>query len=81
MSSLVLIPPVTFGLDRTTLIHDLSFFSPTLIVVANLYLFFSEALGAVKPRGGWGEFSRFSSLEMGQALKRRNNWLYLGGVE
>ncbi|MGZ3657146.1 MAG: two-component system sensor histidine kinase NtrB [Bdellovibrionota bacterium] len=79
-SSLLLIPPVIFGLDRTPWVRDLSYYSPTLIVVANLYLFLSEAIGAVKPRGGWGEFARFASLEMRQALRRRNVWLYLGGV-
>ena len=79
-SSLLLIPPVIFGLDRTPWVRDLSYYSPALIVVANLYLFLSEAIGAVKPRGGWGEFARFASLEMRQALRRRNAWLYLGGV-
>jgi signal transduction histidine kinase len=79
-SSLLLIPPVVFGLDRTPWVRDLSYYSPALIVVANLYLFLSEAFGAVKPRGGWGEFARFASIEMRQALRRRNVWLYLGGV-
>lgn len=79
-SSLLLIPPVIFGLDRTPWVRDLSYYSPALIVVANLYLFLSEAIGAVKPRGGWGEFARFATLEMRQALRRRNVWLYLGGV-
>ena len=79
-SSLLLIPPVIFGFDRTPWVRDLSYYSPALIVVANLYLFLSEAIGAVKPRGGWGEFARFATLEMRQALRRRNVWLYLGGV-
>lgn len=80
VSSLLLIPPVVFGLDRYPWIRDLSYYSPTLIVVTNLYLFLSETLGAVKPRGGWGDFARLSSLEMRSALRRRNFWLYLGGV-
>jgi len=79
-SSLLLIPPVTFGLDRTPWVRDLSYYSPALIVVANFYLFFSEAFGAVKPRGGWGDFARFASIDMRQALRRRNVWLYLGGI-
>ncbi len=80
LGSLLLVPPVTLGLDRTPWIRDLSYYSPTLIVFANLYLFLSEAVGSVKPRGGWGEFTRFASLEMRHALKRRNSWLYLGGM-
>jgi two-component system sensor histidine kinase HydH len=80
VTSLALIPPVVFGLDRTPWVRDLSYYSPALIVVANLYLFLSEAIGAVKPRGGWGDFARFASLEMRSALRRRNVWLYLGGV-
>lgn len=76
----VLVPPISFGLDRTPWVRDLAFYSPSLIVVANLYLFISETLGKVKPRGGWGDFSRFSTLEMRHALKRRNLWLYLGGA-
>lgn len=80
-SSLLLIPPVVMGLDRMPWVKSLSYYSPALIVVANLYLFFSEALGQVTPRGGWwGDFARFTSREMRQALKRRNVWLYLGGV-
>ena len=79
-SSLLLIPLVIFGFDRTAWVRDLSYYNPVLIVVANLYLFLSEALGAVKPRGGWGDFSQFSSIDMRHALKRRNVWLYLGGV-
>jgi hypothetical protein len=79
-SSLLLIPPVIFGFDRTPWVRDLSYYSPALIVVANLYLFLSETFGAVKPRGGWGEFARFATLEMRAALRRRNVWLYLGGV-
>lgn len=78
--SVILIPPVIFGLDRTLLIRALAYYWPTLIVIANLYLFFSEALGAVKPRGGWGEFARLTALDMRHALRRRNVWLYLGGV-
>jgi len=77
---LVLIPPVSFGLDRTPWVRDLAYYSPSLIVVANLYLFISETAGKVKPRGGWGDFSRFSTMEMRHALKRRNFWLYLGGA-
>ncbi len=80
LSSLLLVPPVIFGMDRTPWLRDVSYYSPVLIVIANLYLFFSEAIGAVKPRGGWGEFARFASMEMRQALRRRNVWLYLGGV-
>ncbi|RZA02306.1 MAG: hypothetical protein EOP11_16805, partial [Proteobacteria bacterium] len=76
----VLVFPILFGLDRTRWIGDLAYYSPTLIIVANLYLFASEALGSVKPRGGWGEFSNFANLEMRSALRRRNFWLYLGGV-
>ncbi len=79
-TSLLLIPLVTFGLDRTAWVRDLSLYSPALIIVANMYLFVSEAIGSVKPRGGWGEFARFASIEMRQALRRRNVWLYLGGV-
>ena len=79
-TSLLLIPLVTFGLDRTAWVRDLSLYSPALIIVANLYLFVSEAIGGVKPRGGWGEFARFASIEMRTALRRRNVWLYLGGV-
>lgn len=75
-----LVLPILFGLDRTRWVGDLAKYSPTLIIVANLYLFVSETLGPVKPRGGWGDFSRFSGLEMRAALKRRNVWLYLGGV-
>jgi two-component system sensor histidine kinase HydH len=78
--SFVLIPPVIFGLDRTPAIRALSYYWPTLIVVANLYLLFSEAIGAVKPRGGWGDFARLATLDMRSALRRRNFWLYLGGV-
>lgn len=80
LSTLLLVPPVTFGFDRESLIRDLSYFSPSLIVVANLYLLLSETIGSVKPRGGWGDFSRFSSIEMRTTLRRRNFWLYLGGV-
>jgi len=76
----VLVPPISFGLDRTPWVRDLAYYSPSLIVVANLYLFISETVGKVKPRGGWGDFSRFSTLEMRHALKRRNFWLYLGGA-
>ncbi len=77
-SCVLLIIPIILGLDRTPWIRDLAYYSPSLIVVANLYLFFSETFGKTKPRGG--DFSRFSPLEMRQALKRRNFWLYLGGV-
>jgi two-component system, NtrC family, sensor histidine kinase HydH len=80
VGSLLLIPPVTAGLDRTIWVRDLSLYSPALIVVANLYLFVSEAIGSVKPRGGWGDFARFATIEMRQALRRRNVWIYLGGV-
>ncbi|RZA08966.1 MAG: hypothetical protein EOP11_03185 [Proteobacteria bacterium] len=76
----ILVFPILLGLDRTRWIGDLAYYSPTLIIVANLYLFASEAVGSVKPRGGWGEFSNFSNLEMRSALRRRNFWLYLGGV-
>src|SRR5690606_38637492 len=76
----VLIPPISFGLDRTPWVRDLAYYSPSLIVVANLYLFLSETLGKVKPRGGWGDFSSLTTLEMRNALKRRNFWLYLGGA-
>lgn len=79
-TSLLLVPPVIFGMDRTPWLRDLSYYSPALIVVANLYLFLSEAIGSVKPRGGWGEFARFASIDMRHALRRRNIWLYLGGV-
>ncbi len=79
-STLLLVPPVTFGLDREHWIRDLSYYSPSLIVIANLYLLLSETIGSVKPRGGWGDIANFSSLEMRQTLKRRNFWLYLGGV-
>ena len=55
ITSFLLIPPVTFGLDRTTWVRDLSLYSPALIIVANLYLFVSEAVGGVKPRARkWG---------------------------
>jgi len=77
---IILVPPVIFGMDRTPWIRDLAYYSPAMIVVANLYLLISEFLGGVKPRGGWGDFSKFSSLEMRQRLKRRNFWLYFGGV-
>lgn len=77
---LVLVLPILFGLDRTRWIGDLAYYSPTLIIVANLYLFASEAIGSVKPRGGWGDFSRFAGLEMRAALRRRNIWVYSGGV-
>lgn len=80
IASFLLIPPVTMGLDRMVWVRDLSLYSPALIVVANLYLFVSEAVGSVKPRGGWGDFARFATIEMRQALRRRNVWLYLGGV-
>jgi len=80
VGSLLLIPPVIIGLDRTHWVRDLSLYSPVLIVIANLYLFISEAIGAVKPRGGWGDFARFASIEMRHALRRRNVWLYLGGT-
>ena len=76
----VLAFPILFGLDRTDWIGDMAYYSPSLIIVANLYLFASETLGSVKPRGGWGDFAAYSSIEMRQALKRRNVWLYLGGV-
>ncbi|MCO5143677.1 MAG: ATP-binding protein [Oligoflexia bacterium] len=78
VTSLALVPLVIFGLDRFPLIRALSFYSPSLIVLANLYLFLSEVLGAVKPRGGW-EFE-FDATEIRQRLRRRNFWLYLGGV-
>ncbi|MGE3260502.1 MAG: nitrogen regulation protein NR(II) [Bacteriovoracia bacterium] len=80
VGSFVLIPPVVFGLDRTPAIRALSYYWPTLIVIANLYLLLSEAFGAVKPRGGWGDFARLAALDMRSALRRRNFWLYLGGV-
>lgn len=80
VGSVLLIPPVLFGYDRYPWIHDLSFYSPSLIVVANLYFFASEFLFSVKPRGGWEDFARFSPQEMLVALRRRNFWLYLGGV-
>lgn len=79
-STLLLVPLVTFGLDSESWIRDLSYYSPSLIVVANLYLLVSETLGSVKPRGGWGDFANFSSIEMRTTLRRRNFWLYLGGV-
>jgi two-component system sensor histidine kinase HydH len=79
-SCILLFFPIVFGLDRTPWIRDLAFYSPSLIVVANLYLFLSETLGKVRPRGGWGEFSILSSIEMKHALRRRNFWLYLGGA-
>ncbi|HEY8279064.1 MAG TPA: ATP-binding protein [Bdellovibrionota bacterium] len=79
-TSLLLVPLVLLGLDRTPWVHAMSYYSPVLIIVANLYLFFSEAVGAVKPRGGWGDFARLASIEMRNALRRRNVWLYLGGV-
>ncbi|MGZ3713637.1 MAG: histidine kinase dimerization/phospho-acceptor domain-containing protein, partial [Bdellovibrionota bacterium] len=78
--SFVLIPPVIFGLDRTPAIRALSYYWPSLIVIANLYLLLSEALGAVKPRGGWGDFASLAALDMRSALRRRNFWLYLGGM-
>jgi two-component system, NtrC family, sensor histidine kinase HydH len=80
VSSVVLIPLVVLGLDRIPLIRDLSYYNPTLIVIANLYLYISEAVGAVKPRGGWEELARFSTGEMRLALQRRNVWIYVGGA-
>jgi two-component system sensor histidine kinase HydH len=74
----LLLLPILFGLDRTRWIKDLAYYSPTLIIVANIYLFLSEAFGSVIPRGG--DFSTFSPIEMRQALKHRNVWLYLGAV-
>jgi two-component system, NtrC family, sensor histidine kinase HydH len=79
-SSGLLVLPILLGLDRTPWIRDWAFYSPSLIVVANLYLFFSEVLGGVRPRGGWGDFASYSKLEMRNALRRRNFWLYLGGA-
>lgn len=79
-SCVLLFFPIIFGLDKTPWIRDLAYYSPSLIVVANLYLFLSETLGKVRPRGGWGEFSILSSIEMKNALRRRNFWLYLGGA-
>jgi len=76
----ILVFPILFGLDRTPWVGGLAYYSPTLIIVANLYLFASETLGSVRPRGGWGDFNNFAGLEMRNALRRRNVWLYLGGV-
>lgn len=76
----LLVLPVALGLDRTPWVRDMAYYSPSLIVIGNLYLLLSEVIGGVKPRGGWGEFSNFASLEMRHALKRRNLWLYAGGV-
>lgn len=80
VGSLILIPLVTLGYDHVPWVRALSYYSPAMIVVANLYLFFSEAIGAVIPRGDWGDFARFASIEMRHALRRRNVWLYLGGA-
>lgn len=78
----ILIPLVTFGMDRTPIVRALSYFSPVLIVLACLYLFLSEVSGAVNPRGGtslWN-FPLLSRSEMARAIRRRNAWLYLGGM-
>ena len=72
----LLVVPVTFGLDRTPWIRDVSYFSPVLIVFALLYLFLSEAFGIVKPRGDFG----ISRKEFLKVLQVRNNWIYLGGI-
>ncbi len=77
--SILLSAPVTFGLDRLPWIRDMSYYSPVLIVVACSYLLLSERLAA-RPRGRWGDLSLLMSKEVFQALKRRNLWIYSGGV-
>jgi two-component system sensor histidine kinase HydH len=72
----LLVLPVTFGLDRTPWIRDVSYFSPVLIVFALLYLYLSEAFGVVKPRGDAGIFKK----EFLEVLHVRNTWIYLGGT-
>jgi len=82
IAAAILIPLVTLGFDRNIWIREISYFSPAIIVVACLYLFLSEALGGVNPRGQndrW-TFSFLSRAEMFQSLRKRNTWIYLGGA-
>ncbi len=76
--ALLLIPLVTFGLDRHTWIRDASYFSPGLIIFAVLYLYLSEALGMVNPRNA--SLSKLRRKDFISALRRRNMGIYLGGT-
>lgn len=76
--AILLIPPVTFGLDRNTWIRDISYFSPILIVFAALFLYVSEALGMVNPRNA--SRTKLRREDFIVALRRRNMWIYLGGA-
>lgn len=46
----VLIPLVTFGLDRYPVIRDMSYYSPSLVTVASIHLFFAGAGARVVTR-------------------------------
>lgn len=73
-------PFILLGMDHHPLIRQISYLSPSLIILTNLYLFVSEAPRASGPLGRWGDFANFYTLEMRTALKQRNAWLYLGGI-
>ncbi len=76
--ALLLIPPVTFGLDRHAWIRDASYFSPALIVFAVLYLYLSEAFGLVNPRNA--SLNKLRRKDFVAVLRRRNMGIYLGGA-
>lgn len=76
--ALLLIPPVTFGLDRHAWIRDASYFSPVLIVFAVSYLYLSEALGMVNPRNA--SIAKLRRKDFVSALRKRNMGIYLGGA-
>ncbi len=84
IAATILMPLVILGLDRYGFIRDVSYYSPTLLVLAMLYLFVSEVVGGVKPRGAGVTrrigIPQISGTEMLHALRRRNLWIYVGGA-
>lgn len=85
IAAVVLVPLVSLGLDRYGLIRDFSYYSPSLVVVACVFLLVGELSGGVAPRGAgvWVTMlglPRVTSQDMLLALKKRNLWIYLGGA-
>lgn len=76
--SIIFIPLVTFGFDAYPWIRDTSHFAPVVIVFASGYLYLSESLGVVKPRGT--SFREIRRGDVLRALQIRNKWLYIGGA-
>ncbi|NUM87620.1 MAG: hypothetical protein HUU37_00310 [Bdellovibrionales bacterium] len=81
----ILAPLVVLGLDRYGLIRDFSYYSPSLVLVACVFLLVGELTGGVAPRGAgvWAKIlglPRLTGTDMMLALKKRNLWIYLGGA-